>query len=73
VVERADRIRREVLALVGLVLLVDVIFIGGYFVAGIARTGTGVKIAFTVMWTLMTLVVVVRTLARIRSIRADDG
>jgi hypothetical protein len=70
--ERADRVRREITALVGLVLLVDAIFIGGYFLSGIVRSTTGVKIAFTAVWTLVTLAVVLRSLARIRSIRAGD-
>ncbi len=71
--ERAPRVRREILALIGLVLLVDAIFIGGYFVAGIIRAATGVKLAFTAIWTLVTLIVVLRSLARIRSIRAGDS
>jgi hypothetical protein len=71
--ERADRIRRETRVLIGLVLLVDAIFIGGYFVAGIFRSVTGVKVVFVIVWTLVTLAVVLRSLARIRSIRTGDG
>jgi hypothetical protein len=71
-VERADRVRREITVLIGLVLLVDAIFIGGYFVAGIFRAVTGVKVAFVVVWTLVTLAVALRSLARIRSIRTGD-
>jgi hypothetical protein len=72
-VERSDRVRREITVLIGLVLLVDAIFIGGYFLAGIVRSSTGVKITFTTVWTLVTLAVVLRSLARIRSIRTGDS
>lgn len=71
--ERADRVRREILTLVGLVLLVDVLFIGGYLAAGMVQATAAVKIVFTVVWTLVTLGVVLRSLSRIRSIRAGDG
>lgn len=71
-VGRTDRVKREITVLIGLVLLVDAIFIGGYFLAGIFRSVAGVKGAFVLVWTLVTLAVALRSLARIRSIRAGD-
>jgi hypothetical protein len=62
-------VKREAVVLVGLVLAVDAIFIGGYFLAGIQRAADDVKIGFTLVWTLSTLAVVIRGLARIRTAR----
>jgi RsiW-degrading membrane proteinase PrsW (M82 family) len=63
------RISREVLWLVIAVLLVDAVFIGAYFVARV-RGASGVsKLIFTALWTLVTLAVVIRGLARVRSVR----
>ena len=66
-------VRREALVLVGLVLAVDAVFIGAYFLAGVARAGDAGKVAFTVAWTAITLLIVLRGLTRIRSIRAHWG
>jgi hypothetical protein len=65
----SDRVRREVLTLVGLVLLVDALFIGGYFLLGIGHATSGVKIGYTVLWTAIVLLVVLRSLARVRAER----
>jgi hypothetical protein len=62
-------VKREALVLVGLVLAVDAIFIAVYFLAGIERAADSVKIAFTLVWTVSTLAVVIRGLARIRNAR----
>jgi hypothetical protein len=62
-------VKREALTLVGIVLLVDAVFIGTYFLAGIQRSSGGAKLAFTVAWTAVTLLVVLRGLTRIRSLR----
>ena len=70
--ERADRVKREVVTLVVLVLLVDGLFIGGYFAAGLVRASVAVKLGYTAVWTLVTMVVVLRGLSRIRAIRAGQ-
>jgi hypothetical protein len=67
--ERAERVRREVGTLVVLVLLVDGLFIGGYFAVGLVHASTAAKVGYTVVWTLVTMLVVLRSLARIRAIR----
>jgi hypothetical protein len=64
-------LKREVLLLVGLVLAVDALFIGVYFGAGIERAADSVKIAFTVVWTVINLAVVIRGLTRLRSARVN--
>lgn len=60
-------VKREALVLVGLVLAVDAIFIAVYFAAEIKRAPDSAKIAFTVVWTVVNLAVVIRGLTRIRS------
>ena len=62
-------VRREVLILVGLVVLIDLIFIAAYILGGIDRSTDQMKLLFTVVWTVITLVVVLRGLLRIRRAR----
>jgi membrane protein DedA with SNARE-associated domain len=62
-------VRREVLILVGLVVFIDVVFIAAYFLGGIDRSSDQMKLLFTVVWTVITLVVVLRGLLRIRRAR----
>ena len=62
-------LRREVLTLVTLVVLVDGIFVGIYFTAGLAAASGGLKLGYTLLWTMATLVVVLRSLGRIRAAR----
>lgn len=66
----AQRLRREVLGLVLAVILVDALFIALYYAAGLARSSAGIKLGFTVVWTLATLLVVVRGLTRVRAARS---
>ena len=54
-----------------LVLAVDAIAIGAYYVAGIGRAAPGTRLAFTVVWMLATLLVVLVGLTRIRRARLD--
>ncbi|MBA3258055.1 MAG: hypothetical protein H0T68_01145 [Gemmatimonadales bacterium] len=61
--------RREVLVLVGLVLAVDLVFIAGFYLARLGRATGAVKIGYTVLWTAVTLLVVLRGLGRIRAER----
>ena len=61
--------RRELLLLLATVLAVDALFIGGYFLFHLAAAGDVAKVAYTAAWTLVTLVVVLRALGRIRSVR----
>jgi hypothetical protein len=65
-------VRREALTLIGLVLLVDVLFIAIYFLAGVRDASATMKVAYTVLWTLLILVVVIRGLARVRNARMNQ-
>lgn len=62
-------VKREALVLVLVVLAVDAAFIALYFLTQLRHAAGGVKLAFTVVWTLVTLAVVIRGLSRIRSAR----
>jgi hypothetical protein len=62
-------LRREVLTLVALVALVDGIFVATYFAAGLAAVSGGLKLGYTLLWTMATLGVVLRSLGRIRAAR----
>lgn len=62
-------VRREVVGLVLLVAALDAVFVAVYFLAGLRQSSGGLKLAFTVVWTLATLGVVIRGLSRIRSAR----
>lgn len=54
-----------------LVLAVDAIAIGTFLLAGIGRTAPGTRLAFTIVWMLATLLVVLVGLTRIRRARLD--
>ena len=66
-------VRREVLILVGLVIVIDLVFIAAYFLGSIDRSSDQIKLLFTVVWTVITLVVVLRGLLRIRQARGSRG
>ncbi len=69
----AERVRREVLRLVGLVLLVDAIFLGVFFAAGLYNAAANVKLGFTIVWTAANVAAVVVGLNRIRGARSPRG
>jgi hypothetical protein len=68
----AQGLKRELLWLIAGVLLVDAVFVATYFLAGFQSTTDTAKVAFTIMWTLVTLVVVLRGLSRIRRVRLES-
>jgi hypothetical protein len=61
--------RRDVVALVGVVLAVDVIFVVAYFLMHVRNASNTSKLVFTAVWTLAVLIVAARGLTRIRSSR----
>ncbi len=62
-------VRRELLLLLAAVLAVDALFVAGYFVFHLAAAGNPAKIGYTAAWTIVTLMVVLRALTRIRALR----
>jgi hypothetical protein len=69
VANRADPLKREVLALVGLVLLCDALFLAAYLLFDLPARSGAARLGFTAVWTLVTLAIVLRGLARIRAER----
>jgi hypothetical protein len=63
------RVKREVMWLAVAVLLVDAVFLGLYFLGRLRSASDLSKIVFTALWTVVTLAVVIRGLARVRSVR----
>jgi nitric oxide reductase large subunit len=68
----AEMMKRELLWLIGGVLMVDAVFIATYFLTGLQTTNDTAKVAFTAVWTLVTLMVVLRGLTRIRRLRLQS-
>jgi hypothetical protein len=62
-------VKRELLFLVAAVLVVDALFIAGYFLFRLPAAGPTAKIVYTALWTLLTLLVVLRALGRMRALR----
>jgi len=63
------RLKRELLLLVAIVLLIDGGFIAVYLLTPL-RSATGtLKLSYTVLWTGVTLIVVLRGLRRLRARR----
>lgn len=65
--------RRELFLLLATVLVVDALFIAGYFLFHLAAAGDSAKIGYTAAWTAVTVLVVLRGLARIRTRRRRGG
>ena len=62
-------LRKELLLLIGLVLALDAVFVGVYFLARVRSASDPAKLVFSAVWTLAILVVAIRGLSRIRSAR----
>lgn len=62
-------VKKEAFVLLLMVVLVDAVFIAVYFVTGLRDASSAVKLTFTVVWTIITLAVVIRGLSRIRTVR----
>jgi len=67
------RVRREVLWLVIAILAVDAVFVALYFLLQVRDASDAAKLAFTALWTVVTLGVIIRGLSRVRRRRLDRG
>jgi hypothetical protein len=65
----SSTVRREIVWLVLAVLAVDAIFVAAYVVGGLRGASDPIKLAFTALWTLVTLGIIIRGLTRVRSAR----
>jgi hypothetical protein len=61
--------KRELFLLLATVLVVDALFIAGYLLFHLDAARDPAKIGYTAAWTVVTLLVVLRGLTRIRSLR----
>ena len=61
--------KRQLVLLVAAVVLVDACFIAGYFLFPLDTADSSARLAYTAAWTVVTLLVVLRFLTRIRSLR----
>jgi hypothetical protein len=66
-------VRRELLRLVLAVVVVDLLFIAGYYLFRLAHASDPMKVGYTAAWTAVTLVIVLRALVRIRGMRSRDA
>ena len=64
--------RPELLRLVLAVVVVDVLFIAGYYLFRLATASDPMKVGYAAAWTAVTLVIVLRALVRIRAMRSRD-
>ncbi len=62
-------VKRQLLLLVAAVILVDAVFIAGYFLFRLSAAGDSARIGYTAAWTVVTLLVVLRFLTRLRTLR----
>ena len=69
VADRRRALTRELVVLVALVLLVDGVFIGLYAALRLATAPPSVRLGYTILWTGLTLLIVLRGLSRIRARR----
>lgn len=65
--------KRELFLLLAAVLVVEALFIPGYFLFHLDAAGDLAKIGYTAVWTVVTLLVVLRGLTRMRSLRRRGG
>jgi hypothetical protein len=65
--------KRELFLLLATVLAVDALFIAAYFLFHLDAAGDAVKMGYTAVWTVATLLVVLRGLTRIRFLRRRGG
>jgi hypothetical protein len=69
VTQRVAELRKLLLQLIAAVVLLDVVVIGLYYALHIQRTSTRTQTLFTGVWTVLTLIVVLVALGRIRAAR----
>jgi hypothetical protein len=62
-------VKQEAFTLLLLVVAVDAVFIAVYFITGLRDASSPAKLIFTVVWTILTLAVVIRGISRIRTVR----
>jgi hypothetical protein len=67
----ARAMRRHLLEMIGLVIGLDAITIAIYYALGMKYRAPRVQIAFTAVWTVLTLLVVLRGMGKVRRARVE--
>jgi hypothetical protein len=67
----ARAMRRHLLQMIGLVVALDAIMLGIYYATGVKYRSSRVQIVFTAAWTILTLIVVLRGMGRVRAARVQ--
>ena len=62
-------VKRQLLLLVAAVIVVDAVFIAGYLLFRLSAADDAARIGYTAAWTVVTLLVVLRFLTSIRTLR----
>jgi hypothetical protein len=66
-------VRGALLRLVLLVIIVDALFIAGYFLFHLEAASRPARIGYTAAWTVVTLLLVLQGLTRVRALRGRPG
>jgi hypothetical protein len=69
----ARAMRRHLLEMIGLVVALDAIMLGIYYAMGVKYRPSRVQLVFTAVWTILTLIVVLRGMGRVRGARKGLG
>jgi hypothetical protein len=69
---RSAQVKRELLLLVGLVLVLDGLFVTAYFVGRLSHASVETRLIFTLVWTGGVLLLAVRGLSRVRRLRLQS-
>ncbi len=69
----AAAVRGALLRLVLLVIIVDALFIAGYFLFHLEAASPPARIGYAAAWTVVTLLLVLQGLTRVRALRGRPG
>ena len=61
--------RRQLLAMIGVIVVVDAVAVAAWFYAGIRGRSTVVQLLFTIVWTAATLAAVIVSMRKIMAAR----
>lgn len=69
----ARAMRRHLIEMIALVVVLDAITIGIYYAVGMTSRAPRVQIAYTAVWTVLTLLIVLRGMNRVKAARLGRG
>lgn len=65
----APEMRRHLLVMIGIVVVLDAVAIGAYYLLDLRSAAPHIQYVFTAVWTVLTLLVVLRGMGRVRAAR----